>query len=171
MGAQTHAAPGRKHPQSWGLACCVGIDKGNTGTPSSRGPGGRAGRCGRKKRLKDAKRCKKGCGKRCAIFGGDFSTAPVLPEPLSKTRPPPAKYHVPARSYAFECLVPGVLKDSSRMGAQTHAAPARKHPQSWGSARCKGMDQGNTGTPSSTGPRARAGRCERKKTLKHAKTY
>ena len=135
------------------------------------GPRACAGRWERKKTLKDAKTFKKACGKRCTIFGGDFSLAPVLPEPLNKMRPPPAKYHVPARSYAFECLVPGVLKDSSRMGAQTHAAPARKHPQSWGSARCKGMDQGNTGAPSSTGPRARAGRCERKKTLKHAKTY
>ena len=49
---------------------------------------------------KDAKTFKKACGKRCTIFGGDFSLSPVLPEPLNKTRPPPAKYHVPARNQA-----------------------------------------------------------------------
>ena len=50
------------------------------------GPGAFAGRCGRKKTLKYAKTFKKACGKRCTIFGGDFSTAPVLPEPLNKMK-------------------------------------------------------------------------------------
>ena len=168
MRGNKHPAPARRHPQSWGKACCIGLDQGNTGIYGFMGA---KSLCGTLRAKKDAKTFKKACGKRCTIFGGFFSLAPVLPEPLNKTSPPPAKYHVPARSYAFECLVPGVLKDSSHVGAQTHAAPARKDPQSWGSARCKGMDQGNTGTPSSTCPRARAGRCERKKTLKHAKSF
>ena len=38
---------------------------------------------------KDAKTFKKACGKRCTIFGGGFSLAPVLPEAPSKTRPSP----------------------------------------------------------------------------------
>ena len=100
-GAQTHAAPGRRHPQSWGLACCVGMDHGNTGTPSSTGPGARAGRCGRKKTLKDAKTCKKACGKRCTNFGEVISLTPPLPEPLEITSLLPAKHHVQARSNAF----------------------------------------------------------------------
>ena len=101
MRGNKHTAPARKHPQSWGLVCCVGMDQGNTGTPSSTCPRACAGRCGIEKTLKDAKTCKKACGKRCTIFGGDFSLFPVLPEPLNKTRPPPAKYHVQARNQAF----------------------------------------------------------------------
>ena len=50
---------------------------------------------------KDAKTRKRPAGKRCTIFGGDFSLTPLLPEPLKRTSPPPAKYHVPARNQAF----------------------------------------------------------------------
>ena len=129
------------------------------------GPRACAGLCERKKTLKDAKTFKKACGKRCTIFGVDISLAPVLPEPLNKMGPPPAKYHVPARSNAFECLVPGALWRSSMRGNK-HPAPARRHPQSWGKACCIGIGQGNTGIYGFMGPKSLCGTPRAKKDAK-----
>ena len=74
------------------------MDQGNTGIYGFMGA---KSSCGTVPEKKDAKTFKKACGKRCTIFGGDISLAPVLPEPLNKMGPPPAKYHVPARSNAL----------------------------------------------------------------------
>ena len=148
MRGNKHPAPARRHPQSWGISRCIGIGQGNTGICGFMGA---KSSCGTLRAKKDAKTFKKACGKRCTIFGGGFSLAPVLPEPLNKTSPPPTKYHVPARSYAFECLLPGALWRSSMRGNK-HPAPARRHPQSWWKACCIARDQGNTGIYGFMGP-------------------
>ena len=76
MRGNEHAAPARRHPHSWGKACCVRMDQGNTGICGFMGA---KSSCVTLRAKKDAKTFKKACGKRCTIFGGDFSTAPVLP--------------------------------------------------------------------------------------------
>ena len=45
---------------------------------------------------KDAKTRKRPAGKRCTIFGGDFSLTPLLPEPMDITRPSTTTSDFPA---------------------------------------------------------------------------
>ena len=55
------------------------------------------------------------------------------------------------------------------MRGNKHPAPARRHPQSWGTSRCIGLGQGNTGIYGFMGPRSLCGPVRAKKTLKRLK--